>query len=104
MEEVVTAALAEEPIPAPVGQPLALPAGRTGAARPLAGGGWLRAVDGGKGAPPAPRPEEPPPEADDRQLTIWDFKPRHAKPLPPKGTQLSLFDDPSKSDDTEHKY
>ena len=30
---------------------------------------------------------------DNRQLTIWDYRPRPAKPLPPKGTQFSLFGD-----------
>jgi len=104
MEELVTAALAEEPTAAPVAQPLALPAGH-GAARQLPNGGWLRVVDS-KGVPatltPAPvAPAVPSVEAsavassaapvDDRQLDLLAWA-QPAKPLPPKG-QLSLFDD-----------
>jgi len=79
-------------------------------ARELPGGrGFLRVVQGGKSpqppASPEPSPETPPPapEApakpaatpvpDDRQLSLLDWRPKPPpNPLPPKGTQLSLFD------------
>jgi len=103
--ELMEAALAAEPCEPPVPRPLALRPG-TAAARELPNGrGFLRVVQGGKGTPAIPMPEAPTPvpaapaapvmapTVDDRQLTIWDYKPRAAKPLPPKGTQLSLFDE-----------
>lgn len=71
--ELMDAALAEVPVDKPTPQPLALPPGRAAqAARALPNGrGWLRAVDGGKGAPPA--------------------APAPAAPAAPRGVQLDLF-------------
>src|SRR5262249_32847653 len=82
-------------IPKPEGTTRALPEGR----------GWLRAVPtGGSATVPSPGPAEPPPVAPTEaapveasadptgQLALLSGRPK-VKPLPPPGTQLSLFDE-----------
>lgn len=115
VEEMVVAALAEPAGARPEPAPLAAPAGR-GAARPLPGGGWLRAVAGpapgprgpAKAAPPPsppPAPAAPPapavavapapvavPEADSRQLDLLAWRPRPRGPAQPERGQLVLLD------------
>jgi hypothetical protein len=95
----------EQPSEAPTAKPLRLRTPK-GTARELPGGrGFLRVVPGGKSPSPAPTPEATPvpvapamapptAQADDRQLSLLDWRPHPAKPSPPKGTQLSLFDKP----------
>lgn len=118
--ELMDAALAAEPCAPARPVALKLAPERAGkAARELPDGrGWLRAVDGGKGAtstpaPQAPSPGPPVPSApvevpaavasgagvvDPRQLDLLSWvrpaaQQTPVKPLPPKGTQLSLFGD-----------
>ena len=115
--ELMDAALAAEPCEPPRPVRLALPperAGRaTGAARELPNGrGWLRAVNDNDAAVPQPEtptptsiaPTVPSAEASvvasdvatvaDAQLDLFAWKPESAKPLPPLGAQLSLFQEP----------
>ncbi len=115
--ELMDAALAAQPCEPARPVRLALDGSSSGwsagSARELPNGrGWLRVVDG-NGAPSAPSagpapagtPQAAPPvpasaaapdcaPVDDRQLSLLDWKPRPANPLPPKGTQLSLFGEP----------
>jgi IS1 family transposase len=97
VDELLDALLAAEPCAAPAKKPIGVPVPAT-TSRPLPGGrGFLRIVPGPSGpkAPsPGPAPSPPPapvaPAAPDpRQLDL--FAPRPAKPLPPVGSQLSLF-------------
>jgi IS1 family transposase len=115
--ELMDAALSAEPCE--MARPVRLElsperAGRaTGAARELPNGrGWLRVVDG-NGAPmttvevPTPTPVAPAVPSveasavassvatvDDRQLDLLSWKRPAPKPLPPRGSQLSLFGEP----------
>lgn len=112
LPEFMDAALSAPPCEAPERKPLEhrVP---VGVARELPNGrGFLRVVQGGA-TPTAPAPPESPDPVpaivtphvisvpapsshvlvDDRQLSLLDWKPRPAKPLPPKGAQLSLFGD-----------
>ncbi len=108
--EMMEAALTAEPCEAPRPVALALRPG-TAAARELPNGrGFLRALPGGKGSAPSISPDAPTPApvapavevaiassgapVDDRQLSLLDWKPRDAKPVPLHGTQLNLFGEP----------
>ena len=105
LEELMVAALAEPAGEKPRAKPLTIPKPE-GNARELPGNrGWLRAVPaGGSGPAPSPGPAEPPPGAPavvaavepsadpTGQLDLLAWRPK-AKPLPPKGTQLKLFDE-----------
>lgn len=104
LSDLMVTALSEVPGERPSPKPLVIPR-PDGTARELPGGrGWLRVVSGGSGAPsPAPAPATPPaapipmePAADATgQLDLLSWRPK-AKPLPPLGAQLSLFDDDGK--------
>jgi IS1 family transposase len=104
LAEFMETVLAEVPASKPQAQALAH---RTpeGTARELPNGrGFLRVISGGKGGARSPMPEAPTPApvapavpatvtpADDRQLDLLSWV-CPAKPLPPKGAQLSLFGD-----------
>jgi hypothetical protein len=119
IRELVDAALAEEPSAKPKPVALALrppPPGQVApAARALPNGrGWLRAVPGNGapapgGASPAPTPPAPAAPAptpasaaaaavavDDRQLDLLAWRPKPPpRPLPPLGSQLTMFPDDS---------
>jgi IS1 family transposase len=108
--ELMEAALAEPSGEKPTAQPLIIPK-PSGPARPLPGDrGWMRVVKGGGGPAPSPAPApsppaapavaasggaspaEPAPAEPSPQLDL--FAPRPARPLPPPGTQLTLFGEP----------
>lgn len=108
LAELLDALLEAEPCERPERQPIAIPTPTT-TARPLPNGrGFLRVVPtgGGPSMPsPAPAPAPTPPAApapapttpavDPRQLDLLSWKPptpAAARPLPPPGTQLDLFD------------
>lgn len=108
LEELLDALLAVQPCDPPGSLPLSFHAPVETSRELPNGRGFLRALPGGKGGAPAPTPtpEVPTPSlaapvapvevlgADPRQLTIWDYKPRRpAKPPPPPGTQLNLFEE-----------
>jgi hypothetical protein len=102
--EFMDAVLGEPSAEKPQPKPLVIPR-PDGIAKELPGGrGWLRVVPGGDGqtAPPPVEPTPPPvavampsaaPSGTDPQLDLFAWKPRPAKPLPPRGTQLNLFGD-----------
>lgn len=98
LRELLDALLRAEPCGVPERKPIEIPV-PSGTSRPLPGGrGFLRIVPKGSGpaAPPpapAPTPVAPAqPSADPSgQLDLLAWKPRPAKPLPPVGSQLSLF-------------
>jgi hypothetical protein len=107
LDEFLDALEAAEPRGAPQKQPLT-PRAPTTTARALPHGqGFLRVVPS-SGAPSTPgsapaAPPTPPasptpavpvaaPAGDPRQLDLLSWRPRPAKPLPPPGTQLDLFD------------
>lgn len=102
VEELMVLALDEPAGEKPRAKPLAYREPVT-TARPLPSGrGFLRVVPSTPGgpapAPPSPPPVEPapaapmPPQADaSGQLDLLAWRPRAAKPLPPLGSQLSLF-------------
>lgn len=100
--ELMDAALSAEPCEEPTVRPLALRPGIMAPARELPNGrGFLRVVQGGKAPGSDPTPEWPAPAlpappmtpaarpVDERQLDLFAWRPR---PLPPPGTQLSMFD------------
>lgn len=88
-EEFVEACLSEPEGEAPSPRPLDPRPGAQGAARQTPTGAWLRAVPKPGSAPAAPIMT---PRARQGDLFEW-AKSRPAKPLPPKGTQLKLFED-----------
>ena len=88
-EEFVETCLSEPEGEAPSPKPLDPRPGAQGAARQTSTGAWLRAVPTPGAAPAAPVMT---PRARQGDLFEW-AKSRPAKPLPPKGTQLGLFDD-----------
>lgn len=115
LEELMEAALSEPVGDRPQIRPLAIPRPE-GPARELPEGrGWLRVLPGGgepagPAAPPAApavavgsseapgpvvpvEPSAPAAPVDDRQLDLFAWTPRPARPVPPPGTQLSLFGD-----------
>ena len=100
LADLMTAALAEQGGEKPTAQPLTIRRPEA-PARELPGGrGWLQLVKGGDAPAAAPAPATPPaasmaavPSAEpDGQLDLFAWTPK-ARPLPPPGTQLDLFDD-----------
>jgi len=101
-EEFVAACLSEPEGEAPSPQPLTPRPGAPGASRKTSTGVWLRAVPT-PGSKPAPTPAA----MAERQGDLFAWAAAHpektaqsepsavkpSKPLPPKGTQLKLFDD-----------
>jgi IS1 family transposase len=103
LEELLDALLSVPETAPPLPLPLAFQQPET-TARELPGGrGWLRVIDGGKGAPSAPEAPIPTPPAVPAsapveasadatgQLDLFAWTPRPATPLSPPGTQLCLF-------------
>jgi hypothetical protein len=95
LAELVDVALAEEESAPPVARPLA-PRPGAGPARALPGGrGFLRLV--GRADPPTPVPSAPDTQlvavAPPVQGDLFEWAVRPPKPLPPVGTQLTLFGD-----------
>jgi len=105
LEELLDALMAAKPCGTPEKQPLA-PRAPTTTARLLPNDrGFLRVVpSGGAPAAPPPSPVTPPAApmtaaapvepsaAATGQLDLFSWRPRPAKPLPPPGSQLNLFD------------
>jgi IS1 family transposase len=106
LEELMVAALEEPAGEKPEARPLTFREPTTTARALPAGRGFMRVVGAtGSGAAsspgPAPTPATPAavtpsPSTDPTgQLDLWAWKPRPARPLPPPGTQMSLFGDPA---------
>lgn len=101
LEEFLDAVLSEAPCERPSAVPLTIPKPE-GSARELPGGrGWLRVVQGNGAPSPSPAPATPPvapvapvpaavPEESSPQLDLFAWTPK-ARPVPPVGTQLTLF-------------
>jgi IS1 family transposase len=104
LDELLDALLTAEPCDPPAAQPLAFRAPEETSRALPNNRGFLRALPGGKGAPVAPTPEAPTPTPTGQlDLLAWRastpaaspvLAPSPVKSLPPKGTQLSLFDGP----------
>jgi IS1 family transposase len=105
LAELMEAALAEPAGEKPTAQPLTIPKPATVARALPEGRGWLQVVGGNPAAPShGPVATPPPPVAPavpvaavetsadpTGQLELLAWRPRPARPLPPRGTQLELF-------------
>jgi IS1 family transposase len=108
LEEFMDAVLDETPVAHPVAGPLTFNKPDAPARELPNGRGWLRVVQGGDAPSPGPAPAPTPaapvapvpaavPDEPDPQLDLFAWRPK-ARPVPPVGTQLTLFGGPEGGD------